>query len=217
MSQVHVLIADDHPLFRKGLRTMLESMSEINVVGEAATGDEAVEQAADLQPDLVLMDLQMPGGGGIAATREIRHASPNIRVLVITLHEDDDSVFAALRAGASGYVLKDTHEEDIKRALLAVAAGQAIFSPAVAARVLKFFESPIAYVPKDVLPELTDRERTILHLMAQGKNNQEIARELNLRLKTVANYSSNIFAKLQVADRVQAILLARDAGLGQGG
>lgn len=214
MNQVHVLIADDHPLFRKGIRTMLESMPEIKVVGEAATGNEAIARAADLQPDLVLMDLQMPGGGGIAATKAIRHASPNIRVLVITLHEDDDSVFAALRAGASGYVLKDAHEVDIKRALLAVAAGQAIFSPAVAARVLKFFESPVAYVPKDVLPELTDRERTILHLMAQGKSNQEIARELNLSLKTVANYSSNIFAKLQVADRVQAILLARDAGLG---
>lgn len=214
MNQFHVLIADDHPLFRKGLRTMLESMPEIKVVGEAANGNEAITLAANLQPDLVLMDLQMPKGGGIKATKAIRHASPNIRVMVITLHEDDDSVFAALRAGASGYVLKDSHEVDIKRALLAVAAGQAIFSPAIAARVLKFFEAPVAYVPKDVLPELTDRERTILHLMAQGKSNQEIARELNLSLKTIANYSSNIFAKLQVADRVQAILLARDVGLG---
>jgi DNA-binding NarL/FixJ family response regulator len=214
VNQFHILIADDHPLFRKGLRTMLESMPEIKVVGEAANGNEAITLAANLQPDLVLMDLQMPEGGGISATKAIRHASPNIRVMVITLHEDDDSVFAALRAGASGYVLKDSHEVDIKRALLAVAAGQAIFSPAIAARVLKFFEAPAAYVPKDVLPELTDRERTILHLMAKGKSNQEIARELNLSLKTVANYSSNIFAKLQVADRVQAILLARDVGLG---
>jgi DNA-binding NarL/FixJ family response regulator len=214
VNQLHVLIADDHPLFRKGLKTLLESIPEVKVINEAATGSEAITRAADLQPDLVLMDLQMPDGGGIAATRAIRNLSPNIRVLVITLHEDDDSVFAALRAGASGYVLKDTHEVDIKRAILAVAAGQAIFSPAIAARVLKFFETPIVFVPKNVLPELTDRERTILHLMAQGKSNPEIARELNLSLKTVANYSSNIFAKLQVADRVQAILLARDAGLG---
>ncbi|MFE8700828.1 response regulator [Cytobacillus sp. FJAT-54145] len=214
MNILNVLIADDHPLFRKGLRTMLESLPEFKVVGEAATGKEVIASAADLQPDLVLMDLQMPDGGGIEAIRAIRHASPNIRFLVITLHEDDDSVFAALRAGASGYVLKDTHEVDIKRALLAVAAGQAIFSPAVASRVIKFFETTAAYVPKDVLPNLTDRERTILHLMAQGKSNPEIAKELNLTLKTVANYSSNIFAKLQVADRVQAILLARDVGLG---
>ena len=215
MVPLRLLIADDHPLFRKGIRALLAARSEFEVVGEAATGSEAVALAEALQPDLVLMDLQMPGGSGISATREITTTSPNIRVLVVTLFEDDDSVFTALRAGARGYVLKDAEEEDIVRAIRAVGSGDAIFSPAVATRVMAFFAASGASAPPQVFPELTDREREILGLIAQGRPNAAIAGHLALSPKTVANYVSSVFAKLQVADRAEAIVRARQAGLGQ--
>jgi len=211
---LRIMIADDHPLFRKGLRTMLGAVPGFALVGEATTGTEAIERALTLQPDVILMDLQMPGGGGIAATREIVAASPTVRILVVSLFEDDDSVFMALRAGARGYVLKDTDEDDLVRAIRAVATGEAIFSPAVASRVLAYFAVPRAGVPPRIFPALTEREREILHLIARGRANPGIAHDLSLSPKTVANHVSNNFAKLQVADRAEAIVRAREAGMG---
>jgi DNA-binding NarL/FixJ family response regulator len=214
MDKLRLLLADDHPLFRKGLRGLLATVPEVEVVGEAASGPEAVALAADLRPDLVLMDLQMPGGSGLDAIRAILAANPTARLLVITLFDDDDSVFAALRAGARGYVLKDADEDEIVRALRAVAHGEAIFSPAIAARVMRYFASPPAAVPRDVFPTLTEREREILNRIAEGHNNAAIAQQLSLSQKTVSNYVSSIFGKLQVADRAQAIVRAREAGMG---
>ena len=212
MEAIRILIAEDHPLFRKGMVSLLSSVSGFEVVGEATTGEEAAARAAQLQPDVVLMDLQMPKVNGIEATRRIVSESPSIRVLVVTLLEDDESVFMALRAGARGYVLKDAEEEVVIRAIRAVGRGEAIFSPAIATRVLAYFAAPNP-APPQVFPTLTDREREILRLIARGHPNPAIARELSLSTKTVGNYVSNVFAKLQVADRAQAIIRAREAGL----
>ncbi len=214
METLRILVAEDHPLFRKGVISLLRSVDGFEVVGEAATGEEAVARTAELQPDVVLMDLQMPGAGGIEATRKVAHESPSVHVLVVTLFEDDDSVFMALRAGARGYVLKDADEEELVRAIRAVGRGEAIFSPNVAERVLAYFAAPRPAAPPQVFPTLTDREREILNLIAKGYPNPSIARELSLSTKTVGNYVSNIFTKLQVADRAQAIIRAREAGLG---
>jgi DNA-binding NarL/FixJ family response regulator len=214
VAPLRVLIADDHPLFRKGMRALLATRPEFDVVGEAATGSEAVALAETLQPEVILMDLQMPGGSGIAATRNIVQISPHVRVLVVTLFEDDDSVFSALRAGARGYVLKDAEEDEMLRAIRAVGSGEAIFSPAIATRVLAFFATSGASAPPPIFPELTDREREILGFIAHGQSNVAIAGQLALSPKTVANYVSNVFAKLQVVDRVQAVIRAREAGLG---
>lgn len=207
---LRILIVDDHPLFRKGVRALIGVQPDMEVTGEADDISGAVDLALSQQPDVVLMDLQMPGGSGIQATRAIVEASPAIRVLIVTMFEDDDSVFAALRAGARGYVLKGTDEDDLLRAIRAVARGEAIFSPTIASRVLTYFARP---APTPLFPMLTEREREILVLIAQGKNNPAIARELFLSPKTIANHVSNIFAKLQVADRSEAIIRARDAGL----
>jgi DNA-binding NarL/FixJ family response regulator len=214
MEPLRVLIADDHPLFRKGMRALLESQPEMEVVGEATTGDEAITLAASLAPDVIVMDLQMPGGSGIAATRAILSDSPHIRILIVTLFEDNESVFTALRAGARGYVLKDAGEGEMARAIQAVCRGEAIFSPAIATRLMDFFAAPHPAVPKEMFPTLTEREREILGLIAQSRTNADIARQLSLSVKTVHNYVSNICSKLQVADRAQAILRAREAGLG---
>ena len=215
LETLRILIAEDHPLFRKGVISLLSSVPDFEVVGEAKTGEEAVVCAEQLQPDVVLMDLQMPEVNGIEATRRILQESPSIRVLVVTLFEDEDSVFMALRAGARGYVLKDADEEEMVHAIRAVGRGEAIFSPNVATRVLAYFaaSSPGGASPQ-AFPTLTDREREILHLIAQGQPNPSIAKELSLSTKTVGNYVSNIFTKLQVADRAQAIIRAREAGLG---
>ena len=213
MDSLRILIADDHPLVRKGLRSVLGTVPEFEVIGEATSGREAVERAAALQPDVVLMDLQMPGVSGIEATREIVRANPQIRVLVVTLFEDEESVFTALRAGARGYVLKDADEEDLVAAVRAVGRGEAIFSPSVAARVLAYFATPRPPAPPQLFPTLTDREREVLSLIARGASNTAIARQLSLSPKTVGNYVSNIFGKLQVADRAEAIIRAREAGL----
>jgi DNA-binding NarL/FixJ family response regulator len=212
MEPLTILIADDHPVFRKGLRALLSSIPSVALVGEAKSGEESIRLAEQLQPDVVLMDLQMPGGGGLAAIRQIVQTSPHIRILVVTMFEDDDSVFAALRAGARGYILKDMDDEEITRAILAVGSGEAIFSPAIAERIMKFF-SARPTLPASLFPELTESERSVLALMAQGVNNDEIARRLSFSSKTVRNYVSNIFSKLQVADRAQAIVKAREAGL----
>jgi DNA-binding NarL/FixJ family response regulator len=211
MDPLTILIADDHPVFRKGLKALLASMPDVAIAGEAANGADAVRLAAELQPDVILMDLHMPGEGGLAAIRQIVQTSPHIRILVVTMFRDDDSVFAAIRAGARGYVLKDMDDADIARAILAVGNGDAIFSPAIAERLMNFFNARPA-LPVELFPDLTPSERSVLKLMAQGASNDAIARQLSFSTKTVRNYVSNIFSKLQVADRAQAIVKARKAG-----
>jgi DNA-binding NarL/FixJ family response regulator len=212
---LRVLIADDHLIFRDGLRALLASGPDTELVGEAATGEDAVALASSLQPDVVLMDLQMPGLNGIEATRRIVQESPHIRVLVITMFEDDNSVLAAMRAGARGYLLKGATHAEMARAIRAVGEGEAIFSPAIAGRLMELFASFRPAVMPQVFPELSDREREILDLIAQGHKNPEIAARLVLSPKTVRNHVTNILSKLQVADRSEAIIRAREAGLGQ--
>lgn len=207
-----ILIVDDHPLFRKGLRALLATLPHVTVVGEAASGNEAVQLAEQLQPCLVLLDLQMPQGDGLTATRQIAATYPHIHILVVTMFEDDDSVFAAMRAGARGYVLKDMDDDEMTRAIVAVGHGEAIFSPAIAARMMTFFASRPSQ-PPDLFPDLTESERKVLRLVARGLTNDAIASQLAFSPKTVRNYISNIFSKLQVADRAQAIVRAHDAGL----
>ena len=209
---IRILLADDHTLFRDGLRALFNSLPDTEVVGEAASGGDAIRLAEELQPDVILMDIQMPGVNGIEATRKIVQTSPHIGVIVVTMFEDDDSVFAAMRAGARGYVLKGASQEEMLRAIRAVAQGDAQFGTDIAARLMNFFAAPR---PPQIFPELTDREREVLALIAQGHNNSEIARKLVISVKTVRNHVSNIFSKLQVADRAQAIIQAREAGLGQ--
>ena len=218
---IKVLIADDHVFYREGVRALLSSVSEIEVVGEANDGEEAIGQASDLKPNVILMDLKMPDMNGIDATRRIHETHPNIGVLVITMFDDDDSVFAAMRAGARGYLLKDADKDEVVRAIVAVERGEAIFSPAIAKRMMQYFSSsPSAQSKKnqpDEFAELTERELGILDLIARGHNNLTISNKLSLSIKTVQNYVSSILTKLQVSDRSQAIVRAREAGLGKQG
>ena len=212
---IRVVIADDHPVFRDGLRGILASARDLEVVAEAASGEEAVEAAATHQPEVVVMDLHMPVLNGIDATRRIVHQSPHVGILVLTMLEEDASIFAAIRAGARGYLLKGADRDEIVRAVRAIAAGEAIFGPAIAQRVIEYFADPQNPGPPLIFPELTGREREVLDLVAQGHNNDTIARTLVLSPKTIRNHISNIFVKLHVADRAQAIVRAREAGLGQ--
>jgi DNA-binding NarL/FixJ family response regulator len=209
-----VLVADDHPFFRDGLRSLLTSSPDTELIGEASTGEEAISLAAELQPDVILMDIQMPGMGGIEATRRIVKENPNIRVLVVTMFEDDGTVFRAMRAGARGYMLKGANYAEMLRAIRAVGNDEAIFSPQVAVRLVDYFASISPATQAQVFPELSGREREILDLIAQGHKNPEIAKRLYLSPKTVRNHVSNILGKLQVADRTEAIIRAREAGLG---
>ena len=210
-----VLVADDHPVFRDGLQVTLDDSPGIDVVGAVADGQAAIEQARRTRPDVVLMDLRMPGVGGIEATARIAAELPATAIVVLTMSEDDDSVFAALRAGARGYLLKEASAEDITRAVRAVAGGEAVFGPRIADRVLAFFSAAAlrgaAAVP---FPQLSDREREVLDLVAQGCDNQAVARRLFLSEKTVRNHVSACLHKLQVASRAEAVALARVAGLG---
>lgn len=214
VDRLRILVAEDHPVFRDGLRALLATVEDAEIVAEAASGEEAVGQASALQPDVVLMDLRMPGIDGLEATRRIVATSPHIAVLVLTMFEDDESVFAALRAGARGYLLKGADQGEILRAIRAVASGEAIFGPIVAKRLIAFFATPRPLAPP-AFPELTEREREILELIARGHANPAIAQRLVLSPKTVRNHVSNIFSKLQVADRAEAIVRAREAGLGR--
>jgi DNA-binding NarL/FixJ family response regulator len=211
---LRVLIADDHPLFRDGLRSMFEAEPDIELVGEASTGREAVELASRLLPDVVLMDIQMPDMDGIEATRRVIAAAPATRVLVVTMFENDESVLAAMRAGARGYMVKGMRSADAIRAIRAVAEGGAIFSPAIAGRLVSLLAEARQKARPEVFPELTERERQTLDLMAQGHKNAAIAERLHLSPKTVRNYVTSIFDKLELVDRSQAIIRARDAGLG---
>ncbi len=215
MERTRILLADDHTIFRYGLRAMLSSLPEYEVVGEATTGEEAVTLTAELRPDVILMDVQMPGKGGIEATRRILETSPGVGVIVVTMFEDDDSVFAAMRAGARGYVLKGADKEEVFTVVRAVARGEAHFGPEIAKRLMSFFSAPRPAAPSEAFPELTAREREVLDLIAGGRSNAEITRQLFLSPKTVRNHITNIFTKLRVADRAQAIVRAREAGLGQ--
>ena len=211
---IRVVLADDHPVVRGGLRALLESLPAYEVVGEAVDGEAAVREVQLTHPDVVLMDVQMPGVDGLEATRRIRAAVPDVAVLVLTMFDDDDTVFAAMKAGAQGYLLKGAEQAEIDRAIRAVVAGEAIFGPGVAARVLQHFADPPA--ANDVpFPQLTDREREVLDLVAAGRRNATIAEELFLSPKTVANHISSIFGKLAVADRSAAIVRARDEGMGR--
>ncbi|MBI2873353.1 MAG: response regulator transcription factor [Chloroflexi bacterium] len=214
MSRIRVLVVDDHPVYRDGLRALLTSIPDIEFGGEAGTGEEAVALATSAQPDVVLMDIKMPGMNGIEATRRITPSSPHVAIVMLTMFEDDSSVFAAMRAGARGYLLKGADQAEILRAIRAVASGEAIFGPAIATRLMDYFASGRPAAPSSTFPGLTDREREVLGLMAKGLNNSDIARSLVLSPKTVRNHVSNILGKLQVADRVQAALRAREAGLG---
>jgi DNA-binding NarL/FixJ family response regulator len=211
---IRVLICDDHPIVRAGLEALLGSLPDVEVVAVVADGREAVREVVGLRPDVVILDLDMPGVGGIVATREIARVAPQVAVLVLTMYGDDDSVFSARRAGARGYLVKGVEQEDILRAIRSVAAGEAIFGPGVAQRILGFLTAPRdqTAVP---FPELTPRETDVLDLLASGLNNASIAARLEVSPKTVANNVSAIFGKLQVADRAQAIIRARDAGLGR--
>jgi DNA-binding NarL/FixJ family response regulator len=211
--KTRVLVADDHALFRYGLKAMLHSTEGFEVVGEAATGEEIVTLAGELKPDIVLMDIQMPGINGIEATRRIVRSDPGIGIVVVTMFEQDDSVFAAMRAGARGYVLKGADADEVVKVVRAVAEGEAHFGPDIARRLMSYFSDPKP-APTVAFPELTAREGEVLDLIARGMSNQEIAKQLYVSQKTVRNHVSNVFLKLQVADRAQAIVRAREAGLG---
>jgi DNA-binding NarL/FixJ family response regulator len=215
--RIRVLVADDHPVFRRGMRAILGAEPDTELVGEATDGEEAVARALELRPDVILMDLNMPKVSGIEATRRILEASPDTAILMLTMFEDDKSIFAAMRAGAHGYVLKGADGEETLRAIHAAANGEAIFSPTIRRRLTVYFATPAGDSKTSsvqVFPNLTEREHEILSLMAEGYTNTAIASQLYLSPKTVRNYVSSIFTKLEVSDRSQAIVHAREAGLG---
>ena len=209
---IRLLIVDDHPAFRRGLELMLSDVDDIEVVAQAASGEEAVELAVQATPDVVLMDLRMPGLDGIESTRRLKRLHSSLSVVVLTMFEDDASVFAAMRAGARGYVLKGADQDEIERAVRAAAAGEAIFGPAIADRVILHFAQGGDH-PRATFPSLTQREREVLSLIANGKGNSAIAHELGINLKTVRNHVSNVFTKLHVSDRASAIVKARESGM----
>jgi DNA-binding NarL/FixJ family response regulator len=213
MDKLRVLIVDDHPVFRFGLSSLIASLPDMTVVGEATSGESAIEETKKLKPDIVLMDINMPGMNGIEATRHILKEHPDTSILVITMF-DDESVFDAMQAGARGYLLKGADPEETIRAIQAVASGEAIFSPKVAERLITYFGKQQSSAPTSAFPELTQRENEVLELIARGLTNQAIADALVLSQKTVRNHVSNIFSKLQVSDRAQAIIRARQAGMG---
>ena len=213
MTTVRIVIVDDHPVVRDGLRALLDSTDHAEVVAEAASGIAAIRQARTHRPDVVIMDLNLPDLDGIEATRRIRQLVPDTAVLVLSMLEDDESVFAAMRAGAHGYVLKGASQGDIERAIQTVASGGAFLGSQVARQVLGLLAAPRREDPP--FPQLTGREREVLDLIAAGLPNRQIATRLDISAKTVSNHISSIFAKLHLSDRAAAIVQARDAGLGQ--
>lgn len=217
MTRIKLMIADDHKLFREGIKALLAVTDDIEIVGEAEDGESALQKSRELQPDVILMDINMPGLNGIRATEQILEKQPQARIVMLTMLEDDASVFHAMRAGARGYLLKGADPHEVLSVIRAVAEGQALFGPAIATRLLNYFKElsakPAVSQSGEPFPELTDRELEVLRLIAKGHNNQEIAQKLFLSPKTVRNHITNIFGKLQVADRAQAIVRAREAGL----
>jgi DNA-binding NarL/FixJ family response regulator len=213
---LRIVVADDHTVVQEGLRALLSAVDGYELVDVVGTGTDAVRAAVTHRPDVVVMDIQMPGMTGIEATREIARVAPKVAVLMLTMFEDDESVFSAMRAGARGYVLKGGEPSEIMEVLRAVAKGEAHFGPEIARRITGFF-SILRTDPAEAFPELTAREREILDLIARGHGNQEIARRLFLSPRTVRNHISHIFSKLQIADRAQAIVRAREAGMGRDG
>jgi DNA-binding NarL/FixJ family response regulator len=211
---VRVLIADDHPMFRFGLTAAIGAAPEIHLIGEAASGAELIEMVDRTTPDVVITDLAMPGIDGVGATREIKSRHPGVAVLVLTMHEDDEALFGAIRAGARGYLLKGADRDDIVRAVLTVARGDVVYGTNVAKRIMDFFTGAHQDHAVTVFPHLTGREREILTLVAAGHNNHEIARRLVLSEKTIRNHVASVLTKLQVSDRAAAVAKARDAGLG---
>jgi len=211
---VRVVVVDDHPLFRQGIGSLIRDSAETDLVGEGASGEDAIELCDHYQPHVVVMDVHMPGLGGVEATRRIAQDHPDTAILMLTMMDEDDSVFAAMRAGARGYVLKGADPAEILRAVIAVANGQAIFGASVANRLTRYFVGAVATPALRPFPELTSREHEVLELMATGASNAAIASRLALSEKTVRNNVSNIFAKLRVADRAAAVARARDAGIG---
>jgi DNA-binding NarL/FixJ family response regulator len=217
MDPIRLLVADDHALFREGLRALFSVTPGIEVVGEAADGEETVALADKLNPDIILMDINMPGMDGLQATRRVLQANPSVGVIMVTMVEENAALFSAMRAGARGYVLKGAHHQELLQTVRAVASGHVLFGPSTATRIMGFFqdfEAGATPAPQEeTFPELTPRELEVLELIAQGSNNSQIAETLVLTNKTVRNHITSIFAKLQVADRAQAIIKARDAGL----
>jgi DNA-binding NarL/FixJ family response regulator len=214
LGRIRILVVDDHPVYRDGLRALAARSPDLELVGEAATGTDGVALAEQTLPDVILMDLRMPGMTGIEATRTILEARPETRILILTMSEDDDSLFAAMRAGARGYLPKDADSEELIRAIRAAALGEVIFGASIASRLQAFF-APSRARTTDPFPELTEREDEVLELIAQGRSNHDIAARLAISDKTVRNHVANIFNKLRVADRAQAIVRAREAGLGR--
>ncbi|HAX71028.1 MAG TPA: response regulator transcription factor [Anaerolineales bacterium] len=215
MTKIKLIIVDDHKLFREGIKALLTVTDDIEIVGEAEDGATALKKIRDLEPDVILMDINMPGLNGIRVTEQILAQHPQTRIIMLTMLEDDASIFHAMRAGARGYLLKGAEPEEVLSVIRAVAEGQALFGPAIATRLIQYFKELSAKpaVSDSLFPELTDRELELLRLIAQGLNNQEIAHKLVISPKTVRNHITNIFSKLQVADRAQAIVRAREAGL----
>ncbi|MEO7267606.1 MAG: response regulator transcription factor [Knoellia sp.] len=212
---IRVLVVDDHPVVRSGLVGLMSSLKGFEVVGVASDGREAVREAVLHRPDVALMDLRMPGTDGFTAIRELARVAPSVRVCVLTMFDDDDSLFAAMRAGAHGYLLKGAEQEEIARAVRAIAAGEAIFGPGIAGRVLRQLTASPTEAPTTAFPALTTREFEILDLLAAATPTTDIARRLDVTPKTISNHVSTIFMKLQVADRTQAAVMARQAGLGR--
>lgn len=218
MATIRVLVVDDHTLFRDGLSAILMNVPDIEAVGEAGTGQEAVSQVEALAPDVVLMDINMPDLNGIEATQQILAIKPDTGIIMLTMLEDNDSLFAAMCAGARGYILKGADKAEVLKTIRAVAGGEALFGPAIASRLTTFFQNSRRATHQNEVDspfsDLTEREREVLELIAAGENNQEIAQQLHISAKTVSNHISSVFNKLQVANRAQAIVKARQAGLG---
>ncbi|MBV6449459.1 MAG: Transcriptional regulatory protein DegU [Anaerolineales bacterium] len=215
MTHIRLMIADDHKLFREGIKALLAITDDIEIVGEAEDGESALKKCQELEPDVILMDINMPGLNGIQVTGQILEKQPQTRIVMLTMLEDDASIFHAMRAGARGYLLKGADPTEVLSVIRAAAEGQALFGPAIATRLMNYFKELSAKPPVSAppFPELTERELEILRLIAQGLNNQELAQKLVLSPKTVRNHITSIFSKLQVADRAQAIVRAREAGL----
>lgn len=215
MKKIRVLLADDHPFFLYGVSTYLKTVPEIEIVGEANSGEDVVNQAKQLNPDVILMDIRMPGMNGIEATKKIKQSNPETNILIFTMFKDDQSVFTAMRMGAKGYILKDAGKEEIIRAIKTIAAGEAIFSAEIAAKMVHYFSSTRPAASEQLFPELTSREREVLYLIADGATNKEIAEHLNISNKTVSNYVTNILNKLQVSSREEAIQIVHISNMDQ--